>query len=193
MTDTFEDGLDYQELASLLRLVNYTEAPAHFHGALCGTLCTAASAPFDATALVMEGADSAASLDGNSRSALKQLGASCAADLMSTDMVFEPLLPTEPVPLKSRIEALAAWCGGFLYGLSSRQKIDMGKLSDEAKETLKDLAQFTNAGFDGSGDPEVEEAAYVELVEYVRVAAQLIFLEFRPRSPSVDDPPSTVH
>tara|TARA_R110000850_G_scaffold91742_17_gene194716 strand:+ start:5972 stop:6553 length:582 start_codon:yes stop_codon:yes gene_type:complete len=193
MTESTEDSLDYLELSSLLKLVGYTEAPAHFHGALCGALCVLNNGQFDIGALVMEGADSGQPLDPNSRIALDKLSQSCAADLMSTDMVFEPLLPPDSTPLRIRIEALAAWCGGFLYGLSSKQKIDIKKLSEEARETIKDLAQFTSAGFDATGVPEEEEAAYVELVEYVRVAAQLLFLEMRPRTASVDDESSTLH
>ena len=92
-----------------------------------------------------------------------------------------------------RVDALSAWCGGFLYGISGHRRLNLKNLSDEARETLRDFTQFTQAGFDASGDPEAEERAFTELVEYVRVGAQLLFLELRPRPPLPTDESSTVH
>ena len=39
--------------------------------------------------------------------------------LRSPDFEFEPLLPADDVPLAERVAALAAWCGGFLYGFGA--------------------------------------------------------------------------
>jgi len=108
-------------------------------------------------------------------------------------MGFEPLLPDDAVPLRLRVDALASWCGGFLYGLSAHRKLDLRSMSEEARETLRDFTDFTQAGFDSGGDLETEEAAYAELVEYVRVGAQLLFLELRPRPPAAEAESSTVH
>jgi uncharacterized protein YgfB (UPF0149 family) len=44
-------------------------------------------------------------------------------------------------------------------------------------DIIKDLLQITRAGLDEESDEEDNEAAYVELVEYVRVAAQLCYEE----------------
>lgn len=193
MTEASQDSLDYDELAALLQHAGYGETPAHFHGALCGLLCVMTPQEVDLDSLLDEGGERSEPLDANSRVALRRLRDSSEADLLSTDMVFEPLLPPDPAPLSARVDGLADWCSGFLYGLSSRKKLDVKKLSEEARETLRDFTQFTQAGFDASGDPESEEAAFFELVEYVRVGAQLMFLELRPRPASVDDESSTIH
>lgn len=193
MTESSQDSLDYDDLAALLQQVGYGDHPSHFHGALCGVLCVMTPQEIDLDGLVNEEGERVDPLDADSRSALRRLRDAAEADMLSTDMVFEPLLPPDPAPLSARVDGLAAWCGGFLYGLSSRKKLDAKKLSEEARETMRDFTQFTQAGFDASGDPESEEAAFFELVEYVRVGAQLMYLELRPRPASVDDESTTVH
>lgn len=188
-----EDGPDYLDLAALLRQVGYAEHPSHFHGVLCGALCVVPDDELSVESLLEDGIEDSGALDANSRQALRRLRDEACHDLLSTEMGFEPMLPTDEASLKERVDALAAWCGGFLYGLSSRRRLDVKKMSEEARETLRDFTQFTQAGFDAGGDPESEESAYMELVEYVRVGAQLLFLELRPRPPSSDDESSTVH
>lgn len=183
----------YDELSALLQHVGYSESASHFHGLLCGALCRVEPEQLSEDSLLEDARDGSEPLDPNSRSQLRLARNEACADLMSTDMSFEPLLPADTTSLAQRVEALAAWCGGFLYGLSSHAKLDIRKLSEEARETLRDFTQFTQAGSEGGSDTEAEEAAYVELVEYVRVGAQLLFLELRPKPASVDDPSSTLH
>lgn len=179
----------FAELAEILRLLSYAEPPSAYHGALCGALC-AEPPEHLAPETLLEGADAP---DERATEFLHRLRDESNASLLSVEMDFEPLLPEDEWPLSARVEALAAWCSGFLYGLSSRRKLDLKACSEEARETLGDFTQFTQAGFDTTGEPETEEAAYAELVEYVRVGAQLLFLELRPRPPSIDTESSTVH
>src|SRR5690606_10013570 len=98
------DAPDYDDLAALLGRIGYTEPPAHFHGALCGALCTALAEQLGASSLLDGHAADAEALDAVSR--LRD--ESCAA-LLSTDMSFEPLLPVDAYPLAQRVDALAAW------------------------------------------------------------------------------------
>jgi uncharacterized protein YgfB (UPF0149 family) len=193
MTSTLIDTPDYAALADLLKRAGYSESAANLHGSLCGALCVMETAQLSAESLVDEGAERAEPLDPADRDAVTRLRDAAAADLISTDMTFEPLLPSDTSPLAERVDALAAWCGGFLYGISGNRKLNLKSLSEEARETLRDFTQFTQAGFDASGEPEAEERAYTELVEYVRVGAQLLFLELRPRPPAPIDESSTVH
>lgn len=184
---------DYADLAAILKRAGYTEAPSNFHGTLCGALCVVPTEQVTLESLLEDASAASADFDAADRASLLRLRDESTEDLLSTDMLFEPLLPADPTPLRLRVEALAAWCSGFLYGLSSRRKLDLRSMSEEARESLRDFSQFTQAGFDASGDLETEEAAFTELVEYVRVGAQLLFLELRPRPTSVDDESSTVH
>lgn len=193
MTSTPIDAPDYAALAELLKRAGYPESAANFHGALCGALCVMEPAHLTVERLVDEGGERTEPLDAADRHAITRLRAAAEADLLSTDMSFEPLLPADSTPLSERVDALAAWCGGFLYGISGNRRLNLKTLSEEARETLRDFTQFTQAGFDAGGDAEAEERAYTELVEYLRVGAQLLYLELRPRPPAPIDESSTVH
>ncbi len=184
---------DYLELAELLRRLGHTEMPSNFHGALCGALCVLEPERLGLEALLVDHAEGLSQLSADDREGLLRLRDEAIADLSSTDMSFEPLLPDDAMSLSLRVDALAAWCGGFLYGLSGSRPLDLRALSDEARETLRDFSDFTQAGFDASADIETEEGAYAELVEYVRMGAQLLFLEMHPRPPAADAPSDTVH
>ena len=193
MTLDDEPSLDFDELDQLLQRLGYTEPSSHFHGALCGALCRVGPGTLNLSELLGETAKSQAELDDADRETLNQLGAQCAHGLTSDELGFAPLLPDDGNALPRRVEALAAWCGGFLFGLSSRHPLDRDALSGEAQEAIDDLSEFTRAGFDPRAELEGEETAYAELVEYVRVAAQLLFYELNSQRPASDPEPLTLH
>ena len=83
------------------------------------------------------------------------------------------------------MEALSAWCEGFLYGISTGKALNLKQCSPELKEILKDFTDFTRAGMDEDSDVELEEGAYAELVEYIRVGAQLVYMELRREASTV--------
>jgi hypothetical protein len=106
---------------------------------------------------------------------------------------FVLLLPDDGRPATERAEALAHWCEGFLHGLVSgphpetlRTQLATEPLSD----IIKDMLEITRATVDDDHDDDDNEEAYVELVEYIRVAAQLVFeelAEFRARDVAPQD------
>ena len=59
------------------------------------------------------------------------------------------------------------------HGDALRTRLAAEPLSD----IIKDILQITRAGLDEESDLEENEAAYVELSEYLRVAAQLCYEE----------------
>ena len=91
-----------------------------------------------------------------------------------------PLLPDDYTDAGARTTALAHWCEGFLHGLVSakhegtlKEKLAAEPLSD----IIRDMLQITRAAIDEESDDETNEAAYAEIVEYIRVAAQLAYEE----------------
>lgn len=99
------------------------------------------------------------------------------AVLEAGDMEFEPLLPPDAASLTERVEALGAWTQGFLYGFGAAGPLPKGALPADVAEVLTDFAEVARAGAVGAESAEVEESALAELVEFVRVGAQLIFDE----------------
>lgn len=183
-------SLEYNRLQQILDTLGITQQADEYHGALCGMLCHGAPQP---DALVFDEIRP----DAEAQSALASFAKSVLGELEKPE--FEPLLPDDDLPLMQRVQALANWCGGFLYGLGTQQGLDIRSLSDEVQELVNDFTQISRAGLEESDDAaEEDERAYMELVEYVRVGAQLIFLELHPPAtqPSAGDipgAPPTLH
>ena len=176
------DPLRYDELADALSRLGYTQDAAEYHGALCGALCVREPAEIDPLRLLEASAQSDDGA-GAATQALQRLRGESAEAFSSTQLGFAPLLPDDEEDLPARVRALSAWCEGFLYGLSSGKPLAMKNCSAEFKEIVQDFTEFTRAGVSEEEDVELEETAYAELVEYIRVGAQLIFLELHAKAP----------
>jgi uncharacterized protein len=185
------DPLRYDELAEALSRLGYASEAAGYHGALCGALCVKPAEEVDPLAL----GDAPLKVAGDGTQAAQALHAlrgQSAAAFGGVEMSFAPLLPDDDTGLPARVRALSAWCEGFLFGLSSGAPLNMKQCSPEMKEIVRDFTEFTHAGLGDEEDAEVEETAYAELVEYIRVGAQLIYMELHQRLPDAARA-STVH
>ncbi len=182
--------LHYDELATILSNLGYADDASSFHGAVCGSLCRQKPEDVDPVALLD---DEEIRPGPDVRAELRQVCEQASQDLADMQTGFNPLLPTEEVALGERARALGAWCEGFLYGLAGRIKLDLRQCSDEVREIVKDFTQFTRASLDAGDDLEVEEGAYAELVEYIRVGAQLVYMELHPRPLAAAAPSKTLH
>jgi uncharacterized protein YgfB (UPF0149 family) len=99
---------------------------------------------------------------------------------------FEPLLPDENDKPSTRTEALAHWCEGYLHGLVSGEHdaaLKKRLAAEPLADIIKDMLQITRAVVDGDDDDESNEKSYVEIVEYLRVAAQLVYEELAELRP----------
>lgn len=99
-------------------------------------------------------------------------------DLADEGFAFQLLLPGDSSPLLDRVEAVSDWCRGFLLGI---YHVD-GRLPDhtgpEVREAVDDIREIGHLEA-GADDPEGNERALVEVVEFLRVAVQLIHEELR--------------
>ena len=133
-------------------------------------------------------ADRMASTAAELRDMGAELFTATAAALRQPDMEFELLLPADELPIDVRTAALAQWCQGFLYGLGAGAVPDASELPGDAGEVVRDFGEISRAGVDSTQDEESNEAAYTELVEFVRVGVQLLFEELaalrRPTTPT---------
>jgi hypothetical protein len=148
--------------------------PAEAHGCLCGALCLRPD--YSLPEWLEEILPDAAAATGEA-SVFAALFSDSAGALARPDMEFEPLLPDDDVALAERVESLAAWCQGFLYGFGAAGNAEQASLPEPVREVLADLTQICHAGGVGSESAEVEEEAYAELVEFVRAAVQLAYEE----------------
>jgi len=184
-------AVDYPTLVDALKRLGFVDDASEYHGALCGALCVLE--PDDVPLLSLLDAEEPVlrHADPEAQNVLRRLSQQSFDALLSSQMSFEPLMPDDDAPLALRVQALASWCQGFLYGLASQETIELRHCSVEAREIIQDLGQFTQAGASVEDNSDLEEGAYAELVEYLRVGAQLVFMELHPKSPEGDLP--TLH
>lgn len=151
-----------------------SQTPGETHGTLTGMLCIDNDASAARAVTDSESDMLATALD-----ALREM---TLEGLFDPDLSFRPLLPHDDVDLDTRVRALARWCAGFLYGLSCDGRFDPASLSAEVQEVVGDLTELSKADLT-TEDSEAEsaEADYSELVEYTRVAVQMVFLEHQPK------------
>jgi uncharacterized protein YgfB (UPF0149 family) len=164
---------------------------AEAHGTLVGSLCASPCSLTDWLAEILpEGrADSAAA------DSLRAVFESTSGALVDGALAFAPLLPADDEPIGDRAVALGEWCQGFLYGLGTGVAVpDASSLPGEAAEVLRDMTEITHVDVDPEDDAESNEAAYAELVEFVRAGVQLLYDHLQPlREPRVTGFPETLH
>lgn len=176
--------LDFDTLERALVCADAAADAADSHGFLCGLICSTGFAdPRIWTAELLgeqppdeEAAEEAARL-------LQALYEDTQARINSPDMDFHLMLPDERFPLPDRVESLGQWCHGFMSGLGVGGVPDQGKLSEDAGELLKDLAEIARVDFDMDKPDEEDESAFAEIVEFVRVGVLLLNEELQPAKP----------
>jgi len=198
-----DSTIDHDVLDAALKRCGATWDAAQTHGLLSGRLAIAGSeSGFEWLTQVLEGTDPGDELRSECEVMLSTLFETTYRQLSERQSEFEPLLPDDQDGTSVRAAALARWCEGFLHGLVSSEHGDAlrERLSGEPlADIIKDMLQITRATVDESSDDEANEEAYAELVEYLRVAAQLTYeelAEFRGHTSNgedVDITPEVLH
>ena len=190
-----QQGIDHYVLEDALRQCGSNWDASQTHGLLSGRLAIAGSdSGFDWLSQVLEGTEQADTIRDECESMLGQLFEVTYRQLTERQSGFEPLLPSEDDGTAVCATALAHWCEGFLHGLVAAHNGDELKTrlaADPLADIIRDMLQITRASADEDDDTESDDSAYTELVEYVRVAAQLVYEELADlrhptREPAVD-------
>ncbi len=190
-----QQGIDHYVLEDALRQCGSNWDASQTHGLLSGRLAIAGSdSGFDWLSQVLEGTEQADTIRDECESMLDQLFEATYRQLTERQAEFEPLLPSEDDCTAVRATALAHWCEGFLHGLVAAHHGDELKTrlaAEPLADIIRDMLQITRASADEDDDTESDDSAYTELVEYVRVAAQLVYEELADlrhptREPAVD-------
>jgi yecA family protein len=198
-----ETAVDYDQLDDALRRCGASWDASQAHGLLAGRLATTgADAGFEWLVQVLEGTDANDALRSECEGLLRSLFETTYRQLAERQSEFEPLLPDDEDATSVRAAAMAHWCEGFLHGLVSASHGDALKerlAAEPLSDIIRDMLEITRAAADEDGDGEADEAAYTELVEYLRVAAQLTYeelAEFRKPADGAhedEDTPEVLH
>ena len=193
--------IDHNELDAALRRCGSTWNAGQTHGLLCSRLALAgAEGASRWLAQVLADTDPENSLCTECQAMLEALCTSTWQQLSERQSDFMLLLPDDDDSAQVRTEALGQWCEGFLHGLVSETPGDALRerlASDPLSDIIKDLLEITRATVGEEANEQATDNAFAELVEYLRVAAQLTYeelAEFREPSsiqPQFDSP--TLH
>lgn len=184
-------AFDYDRVEQMFTQLSAAGFPAELHGHLVGRL--AAGARLDHGTwleVARETIDGRGSLSEADKVFLIQLYDASLAQLAGSGFDLTLLLPDDNTAIDHRTLALGQWCEGFLggFGLVGRQ----GELSEEASSVLADFAAIAQVQTDLE-ESDANEADYMEVMEYVRMAVLLVFSECQPIDQAPDQPPASLH
>lgn len=176
-----DEKVDHDRLDEALKRCGATWDAAQSHGLLTGRLAVAGVAAGPQWLLqVLKGVESSEAEQGECRKMLDTLFQATYWQLSERLSEFTLLLPDDHSDARERAAAMAHWCEGFLHGLVSAAHGDALRdrlAAEPLADIIRDLLQVTRADVDGDEDEETNESAYAELLEYLRVAAQLTYEE----------------
>lgn len=191
---SMDQAIDHDELNELLHSCGSNWHAGQAHGLLCG--CLSVGGADGATrwfGQVLEDADPGHGSRDQCEALLDTLWTITWRQLVERQSDFILLLPHDDDPIAQRTAAMGLWCEGFLHGLVSEKHSDALKerlATEPLEDIIKDMLQITRAAADDD-DAESDESAFFELVEYLRVAAQLTYEELADfREPNEDSLPA---
>jgi uncharacterized protein YgfB (UPF0149 family) len=175
------DTCSHVELEDCLRSAGAEGSASFTHGLLCGIAVVTGGSRRGLWEEPVLGAGN--TLSAAAQECLVQLGrvqTAILAGLHDDALGFQPLLPAETRPITVRTRALGEWCEGFLYGLALGGLREQSAMSETVREVMRDFYEISHAGFHLDEPEEEDEAALVEIVEYVRMGVLLLFEEVQP-------------
>lgn len=181
--------MTFEQLEDLFYALNIKASASGFHGFLCGRL---SSGPVEMQDLVTSTTQWLTLQEEAAEAAeepLKTFYEEALSNLQDISFLFKPLLPDDELPLAERLVAVGDWCSNYISGVGEGMGAEF-EVSAEGKEALEDLAAIgqisTEFDFDEDGERD-----YQELVEYIRIAVQLVFSDLDSEIDSEVQP--TIH
>jgi uncharacterized protein YgfB (UPF0149 family) len=171
----------YEQFDQLLASIELAVGASELHGVISGLICAGHS---DAHVAWFEGLFDNRSSDDllvrEARQSLGQLYLATGHQFAEDGLGFTPFLPDDQAPLSLRSRCLSEWCQGYLYGLGLAG-IAERQFQGDAKEAVADISEIGRLDHAAVESGEESEAAFVELVEFLKVASLLIREELASR------------
>jgi len=149
-------------------------------GVLAGVVCAGARTGRHAWLEHLLGENALSAAAGAAADQLAELHSEVLRQFNDDAFGFDLLLPGDEMPLSVRTDALGQWCGGFLYGLALGGFREDAELPETVSEVMKDFYEISHARFAYEKTDDADEAAYMEIVEYVRMSVLLLHEELQP-------------
>lgn len=177
-TEILKEALDFDLLADVFITESITASPAELHGQLCGYLASGVSFLLeDWLTMVVTFCDIEQWKEDASRATIVELYTSTVSLFKNGDYALDPVMADDDASLADRGTTLAEWAHGFLagYGLSGQKD----NLSDDTTQVLRDFANISGmrAEMKELEDNNDNEKDLMELIEYVRLSAMMLYAE----------------
>ncbi len=171
-------SLSIENLLAELNGAEIAQHPVEVHGTLVGLICGGVGqAKSEWLKPLLELINDGQLLPPSLTQLIEELYQDTLTRITDVDFGFTPMALEEEEPLSKRVEALSLWVQSFLTGIAMIQP-KLNRASKDVKEVINDLAEIAQVEFDVVEDEEESEAAYVELMEFSRMAALLCYAEF---------------
>ena len=180
---TAPDPIGYDELDTVVARLRLSMRASELHGSLCGLLGAGGRTGKRAVLAALHLEPGSDSVSEGDLDLLDQLSRQSEDELADSELGFEPLLPADDRPLSERADALLDWCRGFLGGFGLGGPNVHGRLSEEGREVLRDMGTIASSSL-AFGSEEEDEDALIEVHEFVRMGAMLLFTEAHIPDPS---------
>lgn len=173
------ESISFDEINTVLTQAEALLGAAEAHGLQAGMICgqSEETRQVDWLSVMMQELSCKTS-DSACREVLSKLYRNTVTQLSNLSFDFMPLLPDDEAAFDLRVTALGSWCRGFLCGLGMAG-IGGDIQSSLAKEAISDLSKIAYSDTSGGEGLEEDEAAYFELVEYIRIAVQTVQVEIQ--------------
>lgn len=166
-----------------MKRADLSYSPAEAHGIACG-MCCAHLPKIDEVwaAEIYSELNTQDVIAEECRFLLDHLFTVTQAQLAEMEFEFQLFLPEfeDAPPLYGA--AISDWCQGFLFGLGLAGEERLQQLSEEAQESMGDISEISRVSSDDIEDNEEDQEALVEVEEYLRVAAMLMYNDMAVQS-----------
>jgi uncharacterized protein len=159
--------MDYHEHADDLAAAGLEHSPATYQARFCALWCLSEALDPEAWVAAVLTEEKAITDPELARNGLLSLVEETASELDDDQYSWTLVLPDDDTLIAERIAALAEWCDAFVIGLVQAALGERAPLAGEAREFVEDVQAI--ARVDEASTDSQDEAALLELVEYVRM------------------------
>ena len=181
-------ALDFDEVANLIVSIGASITPSEVHGLLSGQL--AAGKRMDQVTWLSEVKnllDTESNLSSDQQEQLQFIYRATLSQLEDNELSFYPLIADEDLEMELRLQCLGLWCSGFLAGFALIEKPNT--LPELVNDALNDLAAISQVGSNEEEElDDTAESDLFQIIEYVRLAAMNIFMEYAPEKKQNQQP-----
>ncbi len=170
---------DYTEVKNALNSATATATvtPSESHGLLVGLFCSGKIAQVNAEKWARSSLVDVECPEQSAVDTLMQLFQVTKEKLDKMDFSFQILLPDDEKTLAKRAEELGVWCNSFIKGLRLGGVDLQGDYSEDCSQAMQRISEIAEIDYEHCSISEADENAYIEIVEYVRLAILIVYTD----------------